>query len=170
MDHIMVLSYDYSNWNRRRRRTNAPPPRAISMAMAVRRWEAARIDQWRRSRAFIKATKRHHWVTTRSVSPRRPPGQQQTKQQFKISTPLLNFSMAIAMRRYYTVPIAQWRMFLAFIKVTKRHQQVSTCSNIIKGTRQRRMFLRFHREKGLELTCWPLITIGVWHTKLIRRT
>ena len=34
----MVLSYDYSNQNRRRRQTNAPPSRAISIAMAVRRW------------------------------------------------------------------------------------------------------------------------------------
>ena len=29
MDHTMVLSYDYSNRNRRRQRTNAPPSRAI---------------------------------------------------------------------------------------------------------------------------------------------
>jgi hypothetical protein len=29
------------------------------------------------------------------------------------------------------------------------------------GTRQRQLFLRFHREKGLELTCWSPITIGV---------
>jgi hypothetical protein len=32
------------------------------------------------------------------------------------------------------------------------------------------LFLQFHREKGLELTCWPLITIVVWHIKLMRRT
>ena len=33
MDHNMVLSYDYSSRNRRRRRTNVPPSRAISMTM-----------------------------------------------------------------------------------------------------------------------------------------
>jgi hypothetical protein len=32
------------------------------------------------------------------------------------------------------------------------------------------LFLTFHHEKGLKLTCWPLITIGVWHTKLIIST
>jgi hypothetical protein len=32
------------------------------------------------------------------------------------------------------------------------------------------LFLTFHREKGLQLTCWSLITIGVWHIKLMRRT
>jgi hypothetical protein len=43
---------------------------------------------------------------------------------------LLAVSMAIVMRRYYTARIARWRRFLAFIKATKRHLWVSTCSNI----------------------------------------
>jgi hypothetical protein len=30
-------------------------------------------------------------------------------------------------------------------------------------THQRRLFWTFHREKELQLTCWPLITIGAWH-------
>ena len=37
-------------------------------------------------------------------------------------------------------------------------------------TRQLRLFRTFHREKELQLTCWPLITIGVWHIKLTRST
>ena len=39
-------------------------------------------------------------------------------------------------------------------------------------TSQRLLFLLFYCEKGLEfeLTCWPLITIGVWHIKLTIRT
>ena len=32
------------------------------------------------------------------------------------------------------------------------------------------LFWAFHCEKGLQLTCWPLITIGVWHIKLMRST
>jgi hypothetical protein len=32
------------------------------------------------------------------------------------------------------------------------------------------LFWTFHREKELQLTCWPLITIGVWHIKLTRST
>jgi len=79
MDHNMVLSYDYSNRNRRRRRTNAPPPRAILMAMAVRRCHMERISQCSMTRASSEATGCRHWVTTRSVLPRWPPGQQQTK-------------------------------------------------------------------------------------------
>ena len=73
----------------------------------------------------------------------------------------LAISMAVAMRRYYTSHITRWRRFVAFIKATKRHHRASTRSDIIKGTRQRRLFRLFHREIGLQLTCWPLITIGV---------
>jgi len=83
---------------------------------------------------------------------------------------LLAVSMAIAMRRYYTARIDRWRRFVAFIKAIKCHHRTSTCSNIIKGTRQLRLFWTFHREKKLQLTCWPLITIGVWHIKLTRST
>ena len=71
----MVLSYNYSNRNRWRRRTNAPPSLAILIAMAVRWCDTARIAWWRRSRAFIKATKRCHRVTTPSVLLQWPPGQ-----------------------------------------------------------------------------------------------
>jgi hypothetical protein len=42
---------------------------------------------------------------------------------------LLAVSMAIAMRRYYTVHIAQWRRFVAFIKATKRHHRAITRSD-----------------------------------------
>ena len=40
----MVLSYDYSSQNWRRRRTNAPPLRAILMTMAVRRCNTERFS------------------------------------------------------------------------------------------------------------------------------
>ena len=83
---------------------------------------------------------------------------------------LLAISMAIAMRRYYTTHIARWRRFVAFIKATKRHHRTSTRSDIIKGTHPLRLFRTFHREEELQLTCWPLITIGVWHIKLTRST
>ena len=80
---------------------------------------------------------------------------------------LLAVLMAITMQHYNTACIAWWRRFVASTKATKR---LSTRSDNINRTRQRRMFLLFHREKGLELTCWPLITIGVWHIKLMRKT
>ena len=58
----MVLSYNYSNRNSRRRRTNAPPSRAILMAMAVRWCDTACIARWWRLMAFMKATNLLHWV------------------------------------------------------------------------------------------------------------
>jgi hypothetical protein len=39
---------------------------------------------------------------------------------------LLAISMAIAMRRYYTMHIARWRRFVAFIKATKHPHRTST--------------------------------------------
>ena len=83
---------------------------------------------------------------------------------------LLTISMAITMRRYYTACIAQWRRSRAFIKATEHSHRMSTRSNSSNQTHQRRLFLWFHREKGLELTWWPLITIGMWHIKLMRST
>ena len=74
---------------------------------------------------------------------------------------LLAILMAVAMWQYYTAHIARWKRFVAFTKATKCHHRASTCSDSINRTRQRRLFLQFHREKGLELTCWPLITIVV---------
>jgi hypothetical protein len=56
---------------------------------------------------------------------------------------LLTISMAIAVRRYYTARIAQWRRSVAFIKATKRCHQVSTRSDFIKGTSQCREFAIF---------------------------
>ncbi len=79
MDHNMVLSYDYSNRNRRRQRTNAPPSRAILMAMAVRRCHTERVARCSMTRASLEATGCRHWATTCSVLPRRPPGRQQMK-------------------------------------------------------------------------------------------
>jgi hypothetical protein len=46
---------------------------------------------------------------------------------------LLAVLMAIAMRRYYTVCIARWRRFVAFIKATKRHHRVRTHSDITQS-------------------------------------
>jgi hypothetical protein len=42
---------------------------------------------------------------------------------------LLTILMAMAVRRYYTAFIAQWRRSMAFIKATKHHHLASTCSN-----------------------------------------
>ena len=74
---------------------------------------------------------------------------------------LLAVLMAIAMWRYYTPRIARRRRFVAFIKATERHHWTSTRSDILKGTRQLRLFWTFHREKELQLTCRHLRTIGV---------
>ena len=42
---------------------------------------------------------------------------------------LLTILMAVAVRRYYTTQIVQWRRSMAFIKATKHHHQTSTRSD-----------------------------------------
>ncbi len=78
--------------------------------------------------------------------------------------------MAIAMRRYYTVRIARWRRFVAFIKATKRRHRASNRSNSINWT----CLPLFQGYISLS-NCWKrawaaLIPIGVWHIKLMRST
>ncbi len=46
--------------------TNTPKKVAVLMAMAMRRYVAAHIAQWRRSRASLEATGRRHWVSIMS--------------------------------------------------------------------------------------------------------
>ena len=74
---------------------------------------------------------------------------------------LMAILMVIAMRWFYIARIARWRWSRAFIKATKHCHRASTRSNSINRRCQRQLFLQLYCEKGLELTCWPLITIGV---------
>ncbi len=46
--------------------TNTPTKLAVLMAMALCRYVAAHIAWWKRSRASLKATGRHHWVSIMS--------------------------------------------------------------------------------------------------------
>ncbi len=43
--------------------TNAPKKVAILMAKAMRRYVTVHITRWRRFRALLDATKRHHWAS-----------------------------------------------------------------------------------------------------------
>jgi hypothetical protein len=92
---------------------NAPCPLAVLMAMAVRQRDTDGIDQCGVSRATWEATGRRHRATTCSISPQRPPGQQTNKQQSTNAPKKVAKSMAMAMRRYGTSYIAQWRRFRA---------------------------------------------------------
>ena len=122
----MVLSYDYSNRNRRQRRTNSPPSRAISMDMAVHLCNTERIARCSMTRASLEATGRRHRAITRSVSPQRQPRRPINTTMMQHVPTLLPTSMAIAMQRYNTKCIARRRRFVAFVKATKCHHRAST--------------------------------------------
>ena len=144
----MVLSYDYSNRNRWQRRTNAPPSLTISIAMAVCWCDTACISQWRRSRALIKATKRRHRVTNRSVLPRWPPGRQQMLLQCNMYP--LCWPFRWSWRCGGMIPSASpngegsW-LSQKPLSATIRRALAPILQN---RTRQRRLIPTFHREKG----------------------
>jgi hypothetical protein len=93
---------------------NAPQLRPISKALRMRRSNTDGIAQCSMSRATLEATGCRHRVTTCSVLPQRPPGQQANKQQSTNDSKKVAESMAMAMRRYVTAHIAQWKRFRAF--------------------------------------------------------
>ncbi len=148
----MVLSYDYSNRNWRRWRTNAPLSLAILIAMVVQWCDTAWIARWRRSWALIKATKRHHWATTRSVLPRRPPGRQQTLRRCNMYP--LCWPFRWPWRCDGSIPSVSLNGGGSWLSQKPLHATIGRALALIlqNRTHQRRLIPTFHREKGLELT------------------
>jgi hypothetical protein len=143
----MVLGYDYSKQKRWLRRTNAPHPLAVSMATVVRRSDTDGIARCGMSTATPEATGRWHRATTCSVLPQRPPGHQAYKQQSTNTPAKLAISMAMAMRRYVTARIAQWRRSRASLEATGRHHWASIMHDNIVRTWLRWFFLMFSSSK-----------------------
>jgi hypothetical protein len=139
----MVLGYDYSKQKRRWRRTNAPHPPAILMATAVRRSNTDGIAQCRMSTATPEATGCRHRVTTCSVLPQWPPGQQAYKQQSTNTPAKLAILMAMAMRQYVTERIARWRRSRASLEATGCYHWVSIMPDKIVWTWLRHFFYVF---------------------------
>ena len=128
---MIVLSYDYSNRNRQRWRTNAPPSRAILMAIAVRQCDMKRIPwcSMQHDQSFTGS----HWTPQSGdyllrIAPSAARATINLTMIQHVHT-LLAVLIAIAMWRYYTAHIARWRRFVAFIKATKRHHRTSTRSD-----------------------------------------
>jgi hypothetical protein len=163
----MVLSYNNVRQKWRQQRMKAPPSQAISIAMAVRRCNIAFNTQCSMTRASpeAEATERRHRATSHSVSPGQPPGQQSTQQLCKMYPLCWSFWWPSRCGGNTTC-IAQWRRFVA-----KRRHRVSTRSDIINWT-----CLPLFQGYIISLSnCWKraqvaLITIGVWHIKLMRST
>jgi hypothetical protein len=139
------------------------------MATAVRRSNTDGIPRCGISRATLEATGHRHWVTTRSVLPQRPPGQQANKQQSTNIPKKLAVLMAMAMRRYVTTHIARWRRFRALLD----GHRVSIAADSCNRSCMCRFFTRFFHfqlvQKGHRLTLRHLFSIGVLHIKQKKR-
>jgi hypothetical protein len=142
----MVLGHNYSKQKRRWRRANATHPPAVLMAMAVCQSNTDGIAQCIMSRATPKATGHRHRVTTCSVLPQRPPGQQAYKHQSTNTPAKMAISVAMAMRRYVTARINQWRRSRASLEATGCQNWASIMPNNIVGTWLRWFFQCFHRQ------------------------
>ncbi len=143
----MLFSYGYCWWQNWQWRTNAPHPPAVLMATVVRRSNTDSIAQCGMSRATLEATGRCHQVTTCYVLPQRPPGQQANKQQSTNTPKKVAVLMAMAMHRYVTVHIPQWRRSRASQEATECHHRASIMSDNINWTWLRRFFLMFSSSK-----------------------
>ncbi len=142
------------------------------MAMRMR-WSNERgIAQCSKSRATLDSPGSRHRVTTRYVSPQWPPGQQANKQQSTNTPKTVAVFMAMAVCRYVTPCIAQWRRSRASLEATGCRHQASIMSNNINRTWLRWFFYVFIVKtvgKGHGLTLRPLFLIGVWHINRNRR-
>jgi hypothetical protein len=136
----MVLGYNYSKQKRRWWQTNALHLPAVSMATAVRRSDTDGIAQCGMSRATPEATGCWLWATTPSVLPQRPPGQQANKQQSTNTPRKQAVLMAMAMHRYITAQISQWRRSRASLEATGRRHQASIMPDNIHRTWLRHCF------------------------------
>ncbi len=142
----MVFGYDYCWWQNRWWRTYVPRPPAVSMATAVRRCDTDSIARCGMSRATPGATGCRHRATTCYVLPQRLPGQQANKQQSTNTPKKVAVLMAMAMCRYVTARIAQWRRSRASLEATGRRHRASIISNNINRTWLRHFFLCFHHQ------------------------
>ncbi len=140
----MVFGYGYCWWHNQRWRMNAPCPLAVLMATAVHRSNTDGIDQWGMSRATPEATGHHHRAITRYVLPQRLPGQQANKQQSTNTPKKVAVLMAMAMRQYVIVCIAQWGRSRASLKGTGRCHWASVMSDNINRTWLQCFFQCFH--------------------------
>ncbi len=143
----MLFSYGYCWWQNQQWRTNAPCPPAVSMATAVRRSNTVGIVRCSMSRATLEATGCRHRVTNCYVSPQRPPGQQANKQQSTNTPKKVAVLMAMAMRRYVTAHIAQWRRSRASLEATGHRHWASIMFDNINRTWLRRFFLMISSSK-----------------------
>jgi hypothetical protein len=96
------------------------------------------------NRATPEATGRRHQATICSVFPQQSPRQQANKQQSTNTPTKLTILMAMAMCRYITTHIAQWRRSRALLEATGRRHRASIMPDNIKGTWLLRFLQCFH--------------------------
>ncbi len=140
----MLFSYGYGQWQNQWWHQNAPLLQSVLKALRMCRSNTDGIAQCGMSRATLEATGRHHWASTHSVSPQRPPEQWANKQQSTNTPKKVAMLMAAAVRQYNTACIAQWRRSRALLEATGHCHRASIMSDNINWTWLRCFFWCFH--------------------------
>ncbi len=143
--------------------TKCPPLQVISMAMWTHWSNTCSITRCTMSRAITEATGCDHQVTTNSVLPQWLPGQQANKQWWKNTPTFLAFLVAMAMCRYFTARIAQWRRS----SFTRSHWLLPLGKYYVQQQKRDiptpvfiNVFHCQHVENGCKAKGWPQLTIS----------
>ncbi len=101
------------------------------MTMQKRVHNDLRITQFSMLWATLEATGHCYQATTCPVLSWQLPGTHAKQGRWKNTPTLLVVMMAMVMRRWNTVRIAQWRRYRASLEATECHHWASICSNSI---------------------------------------
>jgi hypothetical protein len=137
---------------------------AVLTATAVHPGDTDGIAQCSMFRDTPEATGCWYQATTCSVLPQRLPGQQAYKQQSTNTPTKMAILMAMAMRRYVTARISQWRRSRTSLEATGRCHWASIMPDNMVETWLRWFFLCFIVKivgKGHGLTLRTLFLMGV---------
>ena len=114
-----------------------------STAELMCRYNATYITQRREFMATPEATGSRHWASIRTVLPRRTTGFACRQKNDEKTSYLPAISLAVAVRRYDTKRIAQWRGTRATPEATGCRHWASIAANRMNRSRKSRFFLSF---------------------------
>jgi len=112
-------------------------------AELMRRYDATFIARWREFMATPEATGSRHWASIRTVLPRRTTGFACRQKNDEKTSYLPAISLAVAVRRYDTKRITQWRETRATPETTGCRHRASIAANRMNQSRKSRFFRVF---------------------------
>ncbi len=117
--------------------------RPSSTAMLMRRYDATYIARWREFMTTPEAIGRRHWGSIRTLLPRRTTGFACRQKHDEKASYLPAVLLAVAVRRYDTKRIAQWRGTRATPEATGCRHRASIAADRMNWSRKSPFFPSF---------------------------